>query len=180
LLPSNRIPYRSTIMKSYQSRRRFILQSGKLVAASAVAPVTGPLLLSAEKGSPNERVRFGAIGVGGRGTSIANAARRFADVVGVCDLDTQRIERVIKGFRAQDTAKGYQEYRKLLDRKDIDFVTIGTTDHWHTRVAIHAMQAGKDVYCEKPLTLTIDEGKQICKVVITGKTWRRLVQLPEW
>ena len=173
MLPSNRIPYRSTIMKSYQSRRRFILQSGKLVAASAVAPVASPLLLSAEKGSPNERVRFGAIGVGGRGTSIANAARRFADVVGVCDLDTQRIERVIKGFRAQDTAKGYQEYRKLLDRKDIDFVTIGTTDHWHTRVAIHAMQAGKDVYCEKPLTLTIDEGKQICKVVKeTGRVFQ--------
>jgi len=173
LLLSNRIPYRSTIMNSYQSRRRFILQSGKLVAASAAATVTGPFLLSAEKGSPNERVRFGAIGVGGRGTSIANAARRFADVVGVCDLDTQRIDRVIKGFRAQDTAKGYKEYRKLLDRKDIDFVTIGTTDHWHTRVAIHAMQAGKDVYCEKPLTLTIDEGKQICKVVKeTGRVFQ--------
>ena len=173
MLLSNRIPYRSTIMNSYQSRRRFILQSGKLVAASAAATVTGPFLLSAKKGSPNERVRYGAIGVGGRGTSIANAARRFADVVGVCDLDTQRIERVIKGFRAQDTAKGYQEYRKLLDRKDIDFVTIGTTDHWHTRVAIHAMQAGKDVYCEKPLTLTIDEGKQICKVVKeTGRVFQ--------
>ena len=123
-------------------------------------PLRGRFYFLQKRVHPTKRVRFGAIGVGGRGTSIANAARRFADVVGVCDLDTQRIDRVIKGFRAQDTAKGYKEYRKLLDRKDIDFVTIGTTDHWHTRVAIHAMQAGKDVYCEKPLTLTIDEGKQ--------------------
>ena len=65
----------------HQSRRRFILQSGKLVAAGAALSSTGPFLLSAEKGSPNERVRFGAIGVGGRGTSDANAARRFADKV---------------------------------------------------------------------------------------------------
>ena len=59
----------------------------------------------------------------------------------------------------------YDDYRKLLDRKDIEVVTIVTPDHWHTKIAIDAMRAGKDVYCEKPLTLTIDEGKQICKVL---------------
>ena len=59
----------------------------------------------------------------------------------------------------------YEDYRKLLDRKDIDVVTIVTPDHWHSKIAIDAMQAGKDVYCEKPLTLTIDEGKQILKVL---------------
>ena len=74
---------------------------------------------------------------------------------------------------AQGKAKGYQDYRYILDNKDIDFVTIGTTDHWHTRIAIQAMQAGKDVYCEKPLTLTIEEGKQICKVTKeTGRVFQ--------
>jgi predicted dehydrogenase len=59
----------------------------------------------------------------------------------------------------------YEDYRKILDRDDIDVVTIGTPDHWHTKIAIEAMQAGKDIYCEKPLTLTIDEGVAICKVL---------------
>ena len=86
-------------------------------------------------------------------------------------LDT-RIERVNKSL-AQGKADGYQDYRKILDRKDIDFVTIGTTDHWHTRIAIQAMQAGKDAYCEKPLTLTIEEGKQISKVTKeTGRVFQ--------
>ncbi len=160
-------------MKSLnQSRRSFIVQSGKLVAAGSTAYVSAPFILDAQKGSPNGRLRFGCIGVGGRGTSIANAARRFADVVGVCDLDTHRIERVNKAL-AQGKAEGYQDYRKMLDRKDIDFVTIGTTDHWHVRIAIQAMRAGKDVYCEKPLTLTIDEGKQICKATKeTGRVFQ--------
>ena len=64
----------------------------------------------------------------------------------------------------------YDDYRKLLDRKDIEAVTIGTPDHWHTAIALAALEAGKHVYCEKPLTLTIDEGKQLVAAVKkTGK-----------
>ncbi len=67
----------------------------------------------------------------------------------------------------------YKDYRKILDRKDIDAVMIATPDHWHTKIAVEAMYAGKDVYCEKPLTLTIDEGKLIEKVVKeTGRVFQ--------
>jgi predicted dehydrogenase len=154
------------------NRRQFLSQSALGTTAGILASSTFPFITSAEDKSPNERLRFGAIGVGGRGAGIANSARRLSDIVAVCDLDTQRIDRVNKSL-AQGKATGYQDYRKILDRKDIDFVTIGTTDHWHTRIAIHAMQAGKDVYCEKPLTLTIEEGKQICKVTKeTGRVFQ--------
>jgi predicted dehydrogenase len=156
-------------MKSIDQNRRSFLKYS--VSGAILSTLSFPYIGKAQE-SANERLRFGAIGVGGRGASIANSARRLSDIVAVCDLDTQRIDRVNKSI-AQGKAKGYQDYRKILDRKDIDFVTIGTTDHWHSRIAIHAMQAGKDVYCEKPLTLTIEEGKQICKVTKeTGRVFQ--------
>ena len=156
-------------MKSIdQNRRSFLKHSA---SGAILSTLSFPYIGKAQQ-SANERLRFGAIGVGGRGAGIANSARRLSDIVAVCDLDTQRIDRVNKSL-AQGKAKGYEDYRKILDRKDIDFVTIGTTDHWHSRIAIHAMQAGKDVYCEKPLTLTIEEGKQICKVTKeTGRVFQ--------
>ncbi len=67
--------------------------------------------------------------------------------------------------RGKGKAEIYEDYRKLLDRKDIDVVTISTPDHWHVRIAIAALKAGKDIYCQKPLTLTIDEGKILSKVL---------------
>ena len=156
-------------MKSIDQNRRSFL---KYSASGAILSTLSFPYIGKAQQSANERLRFGAIGVGGRGAGIANSARRLSDIVAVCDLDTQRIDRVNKSL-AQGKAKGYEDYRKILDRKDIDFVTIGTTDHWHSRIAIHAMQAGKDVYCEKPLTLTIEEGKQICKVTKeTGRVFQ--------
>ncbi len=145
------------------NRRTFINRFAKIGTTGIIASGHFPYFADASREAPSERLRFGAIGVGGRGAGIANHARRLSELVAICDLDTQRINRVNQSL-AQGKAQGYQDYRKIIDRKDIDFVTIGTTDHWHTRIAIQAMQAGKDVYCEKPLTLTIEEGKQICKV----------------
>jgi predicted dehydrogenase len=91
----------------------------------------------------------------------------FSDCVAVCDVDANHAAKAGEAVKKQQDREPdvYEDYREVLDRKDIDVVTIVTTDHWHTKIAIEAMQAGKDVYCEKPLTLTIEEGKQICKVV---------------
>src|SRR5262249_18364485 len=106
------------------------------------------------------------------GNYITGRAAEFGDVVAVCDVDSQRVEEA-KAKQGKGKAATFGDYRKILDRSDIDLVTIATPDHWHVKIAIEAMHAGKDVYCEKPLTLTIDEGKQICKVVKeTKKTFQ--------
>ena len=88
-------------------------------------------------------------------------------------MRTSAKSRVQKDQGTDKTIDIYEDYRKVLDRKDVDLVTIVTPDHWHSKIAIEAMQAGKDVYCEKPLTLTIDEGKKICQVAKqTGRVFQ--------
>ncbi len=148
-----------------QSRRRFLKTSATLAAGSAITPYWFSEAQAAERyQTPNDRPVLGAIGVGGRGTGIANQATRFGDMVAVCDVDSRHAERG-KEQLSQGKAEIYSDYQALLDRNDIDAVTIGTPDHWHTKIAIAALQAGKDVYCEKPLTLTIEEGKQLRQVL---------------
>ena len=114
--------------------------------------------------APNERMRFGCIGNGNMGRGDAANAKRYGDILALCDTDHSRSETLNKTL-AEGKATIYEDYRKLLERKDIEAVTISTPDHWHTKIAMDAMRAGKDVYCQKPLTLTIDEGKQLCRVV---------------
>jgi len=112
----------------------------------------------------NDRHGVAAIGTGGRGTTIAGYAARFGPLVAVCDVHRGHAEAASKKLTG-GRASVYQDYRKLLERKDVDVVTIGTPEHWHAKIAIDAMLAGKDVYCEKPLTLTIEEGQLIGKAV---------------
>ncbi len=120
----------------------------------------------------NDRPLIGAIGIGGRGSAIVAQAAKFGDVVAVCDVDRTHAERARKRFGGKATI--YDDYRKLLERKDVDVIINATPDHWHTAVNISACLAGKDVYTEKPLTLTIDEGKLLSKVV---SQTRRVVQV---
>jgi myo-inositol 2-dehydrogenase / D-chiro-inositol 1-dehydrogenase len=147
------------------TRRQFFRSSAAFGASVAAVPYwfTGEKARAAETKAKNDRPQIGLIGVGGRGSTIAGEAARFGDVVAVCDVDLQHAESAKAAFGGK--AQVYQDYRKLLDRKDIDVVTNGTPDHWHTAINIAACRSGRDVYAEKPLTLTIDEGKILCKVV---------------
>ncbi|MGE3819840.1 MAG: Gfo/Idh/MocA family protein [Isosphaeraceae bacterium] len=123
----------------------------------------------------NDRPRLGLIGCGGMGSGDARSASRFGDVVAVCDVDQSHADRA-KADRniGKGKADAFEDYRKLLDRQDVDAVIIGTPDHWHSKILIDAMKAGKDAYCEKPLTLTIAEGKAIGEV---AKSTGRVVQV---
>jgi predicted dehydrogenase len=155
-----------------QDRRQF-LQSSSALAASLSVPYwfSGTQLLGADAPSKNDRAAVGCIGTGDRWKGLYKGILPHGDIVAVADVDRKHAEtgRELSGGKADI----YEDYRKLLDRKDIDVVSIVTPDHWHTKIAIDAMKAGKDVYCEKPLTLSIDEGKLICKVVKeTGRVFQ--------
>jgi predicted dehydrogenase len=117
---------------------------------------------------PNDNIVMGHIGCGGRGRDIAGQARRINGIqyVACCDVDRTRKQEFatwLRGNTNREIAQ-FEDYRELLARRDINAVTIATVDHWHALAAIAAMRAGKDVYCEKPLTLTVNEGKVLRQV----------------
>jgi predicted dehydrogenase len=112
---------------------------------------------------PADKPKIALIGCGGQGRGVCKSASRFGPVVAVCDVDSKRAGEAAQQFGG---AKVYSDFRKLLDeQKDVAIVVNGTPDHWHTLVNLAALKAGKDVYSEKPLTLTIDEGKRLVKAV---------------
>jgi predicted dehydrogenase len=109
----------------------------------------------------NDRIRLGLIGCGGRGTGVMGAFMKHEDVqvTGVCDVFEARIERA---RRRASGAAAFSDHRKLIE-SGVDAVLIATPDHWHAAIAIDALNAGKDIYVEKPLTLRIDEGPAIVR-----------------
>src|SRR5262249_45162406 len=118
-----------------------------------------------------DRFVMGAIGIGSpdsRGLAIAYDAlntKMGAQFVAVCDVDKRHRERAAKLMQEKGMdCQQYHDFRQLLDRKDIEAVNIATPDHWHALIAIDAMRKGKDIYCEKPLTLTVAEGQAVVKV----------------
>jgi predicted dehydrogenase len=153
------------------ANRRDFLKTSTALAATAALPYWFTTTSARAADSPNERKLLGCIGTGDRWKADGPAAMNHADCVALCDVDRAHLDEAAeitkkkmneRGFKGETTL--HEDYREVLDNKDIDVVTIVTPDHWHTKIAIEAMKAGKDVYCEKPLTLTIDEGKLICKV----------------
>jgi predicted dehydrogenase len=156
------------------SRRRFLGTAAGTVAAGAIG---GPLLLSragraAGRDGVNDRIRVGAIGVGGRASLLLQQLPESAKIVGLCDCNLPRAE----AFKAkhQATCPVVQDYRRLLDRKDVDAVIVATGEFQRVVPCIHACQAGKDVYAEKPLTLYIHEGRALVNAV---RRYNRVLQV---
>jgi predicted dehydrogenase len=149
-------------------RRRQFLK----VAAATSALACAPLFVPSRAFGASERVVTGHIGVGGRGKE--NLKGFLANAKAVCDVDQRHAAQAAKLLEEQGSkCEVFSDYRRLLDRKDIDAVVISTPDHWHALTMIHACQAGKDVYCEKPLSLTIVEGR---KMVQAARAGNRVVQ----
>jgi predicted dehydrogenase len=131
------------------SRRRF------LTTATALAlPALVPSDALAKPRRP-DRIHLGIAGVGRRGQQLLEAMPEGVKIVAVCDVYRPRAEAV--GGKYHATV--FHDFRRVLDRKDVDAVVIATPDHWHALPAVLACQAGKDIYCEKPLALTVHEGR---------------------
>lgn len=139
---------------------------------------------------PSDKLAGAVIGVGGMGTGHLGAllGNSEVQVVAVCDPDAGHLKAAVG--RTRGAARGYRDYRELLDREDLDFVSIATPDHWHATIAIDACRAGCDVYVEKPMTLTIGEGQALVQAARladrvvqlgtqqrAGDHWRRVVEL---
>ena len=109
----------------------------------------------------SDRITVGMIGVGSRSHELLEAIKKVegTEIVGVCDAYSGRVERAIE--RTEGRAREFSDYREILADQSIDAVTIGTPDHWHRQMVLEALEAGKDIYCEKPLTYAIDEGLEI-------------------
>jgi len=158
---------------AHETSRRQFLQG---IAAAGAASI---LLPSANRAfgyqAASERPVFATIGLRNQGWAITSKSFGFADFAALADVDANVLEENVAKVEKDQGKKpdAYKDYRSILDRKDIDAVMIATPDHWHTKIAVEAMLAGKDVYCEKPLTLTIDEGKLIEKIVKqTGRVFQ--------
>ena len=142
--------------------RRDFLKNSILVAAAGSATPYFSWSERAFANAANDRPTVGCIGIGGMGTYDAREHAGLANLVAVCDVDSRRAD-AAKNDPAigRGKADAYTDYRRLLDRKDIDVVSISTADHWHVKIAIEALQAGKHVFCQKPLTLTLEENQLV-------------------
>lgn len=157
------------------NRRSFLKTTAAAGASFAVPTIWKQSPASAQQA--NDRITVASIGVGGsrgrynRGGAIARNAARLGQTIAVCDVDDRHTAEFNKAMGGK--LNMYRDYRALLEKEKPDVVTIGTPDHWHVPIAIAALEAGADVYCEKPLTLTIDEGIAVSKVVKeTGRVFQ--------
>jgi hypothetical protein len=171
------------------TRRQFLQTTGlALLAPSAVA---APFAGEGGQPPPSERIVMGTIGCGGQGTGDMQGFLGFPQVqmIAVCDVvpvHRQRAKDIVDRRYRNTDCTAYNDFRDLLARPDIDAVLIGTPDHWHAIITIEACKAGKDVYCEKPESLTVKEGRAMVQAVrrygrvFSGGSQRVLGDYGEW
>lgn len=158
------------IFSEKSDRRSFLLNSTTIASAVTIG-LTAKSYANAD--GANDKVNIGIIGLGNRGSDLLNQALKLnkrCKVVAVCDLYEKRKQAAIQ----RSEAKGYDDYRDILKRSDIDAVFVATPDHWHSKITLDAFDAGKDVYCEKPMTMTIEQAKE---VVDACKRLKRVMQV---
>ncbi len=164
------------------SRRKFLHTTGQTLAGASLMSAFPweAIAASKRKVSQNDRINVGVIGANGMGWSDAQSFMKIPEVnlMAICDVDQRVIDkRVAEVKEANITLQAYNDYRKLLDNKDIDVVIIGTPDHWHCLQMTDACAAGKDVYVEKPVGNSIAE----CAVMVEAqKKYNRAVQCGQW
>jgi predicted dehydrogenase len=162
---------------SEYNRRDFLKGAGSVGAALGLATTVVPNRAF----GANDKINVGVVGVGGRGTYVGRTfgvvgQEKSAQVVAVCDVYQKRINmnKDMHATKFNVKVDGYLDYRELIARKDIDAVIVATPDHWHARIAIAAMKAGKDVYCEKPMCHTVEEVRAMIDAV---KETKRVLQV---
>lgn len=171
-------------MAEKQSRRRFLQQTGTATLTAAALHGVYTMARAARPQAANEEIVVGLIGCGGMGRANLRDFLRIPGVkVGaLCDVDTRHIEdaeRDVANVRKRQNAEvekytTHKDFRELLDKKDIDCVIVATPDHWHALPTIYACMAGKDVYCEKPISHNIVEGRMMVNAV---KKYKRVCQI---
>lgn len=171
------------------NRRDFIKKSTTAFAGISFLPYLY------QKPAASDRLRIAHIGLGGMGNNHLNWFAQIpeVDIVALCDVDKSHLNQSLKSLdklKPKGKAVGYEDFRNILDRKDIDAITYATPDHWHSQIAILAFQAGKDVYGEKPLSYDIKEGQlmlnnlnqydrifQLGTQIHAGDNYHRVVEL---
>src|SRR5687767_5821906 len=158
------------------SRRRFLHHSGSLLAGAALTPLLYSKLHAGV--SQNDKLRVALIGCKGMGmyNLTDHLKQPGIECVALCDIDNNILQERAKTILelTGKTPKRHKDYRHVIDDKDIDIVIIGTPDHWHCLPAVHACEAGKDVYVEKPLANSIGE----CQVMLqAARKYKRIVQV---
>lgn len=170
-------------MSNHTLSRRALLKHGALLAAPLML---GRAWAAAERPSPLNRLTVASIGVGGQGTQNMMGFSSYPEVqlVAVCDVDRARrndAKAKVDAFYGNTDCIAYNDFRDVIARDDIDIIVNATPDHWHALPSIMAIEAGKDVYCEKPLSLTIAEGRAMVNAakrfgaVTQAGTWQRSI-----